>query len=57
MFVNSADVSQAWLYTVWFCISDSIPYPPPNPKSPIWKNVKNSWRNIMLFCRFDEKSV
>lgn len=25
MFVNSGAVSHAWLYTVWFCMSDNIP--------------------------------
>ena len=47
MFVNSAEVSHWCLTTVSVCMSDSIPYPPPNPKRPIWKNVMKSSKNII----------
>lgn len=37
--VNSADDIHLWLATTSYCISEMMPYPPPNPKRPILKNV------------------
>lgn len=47
MLVNSAVDSQWWLCTVSICMSDSMPYPPPKPNSPILKNVQKSCKNII----------